>query len=132
MNNYYLKIIFNKISIITIVFCIISCTKLEKTIPNDLLNNSEKYNEIMKTIYKSDFSRFSLNQFISQEYFPKELNELLKTTKLENKVDYLIFFKNTECKQKSFELKSAGYYLLYSVYSKSSNHLVINNLLLQN
>ena len=103
-----------KYSIILILFFLLSCTKLEKTIPTDIVENEEKYNQIIETIYQSDFSRFSLNQFISKEYFPKELNKLLKTTKLENKVEYLIFFKKSDCDQKSFELKSGGYYVLYN------------------
>jgi hypothetical protein len=103
-----------KYSIILILFFLLSCTKLENTIPTDIVDNEEKYNQIIETIYQSDFSRFSLNQYISKDYFPKELNELLKTTNFENKVEYLIFFKNSDCEQKSFELKSGGYYVLYN------------------
>lgn len=99
---------------IFILFFILSCTKLENTIPTDIIDNEEKYNQIIETIYQSDFSRFSLNQFISKKYFPRELNELLKTTRLENQVEYLIFFKKSDCDQNSFELKSGGYYVLYN------------------
>jgi len=99
--------------LLILILLIISCTKLEKTIPNDIINNQEKYNQIIKTIEESDFSRFSLNQFISKEYFPSELKDLLKTTKLENKVEYLIFHKKN-CEQKSFELASDGYYIVYN------------------
>ncbi len=114
MNNYYLKIIFNKISLITIIFCIIGCTKLEKTIPNDIITNNEKYNKIVETIYKSNFSRFSLRQHISKEYFPKKLVNVLNETCLNNKIEYLILFENSNCNQNSFELISGNYNIFYN------------------
>ena len=115
MNNNYLRIILNKsILIIVILFFIISCTKLEKTVPNDIITNNEKYDKIVETIYKSNFSRFSLRQHISKEYFPKNLVKLLNKTYLNNKIEYLILFENSNCNKNSFALISGNYNIFYN------------------
>ena len=101
-------------NLIIFLFVFFGCEKFENTIPTDIMNNEEKYDKIIETIYNSDFSRFTLNQFISKQYFPKGLKESLKMTNLENRIEYLIFFKNNNCNQKSFELKSDEYYLSYN------------------
>jgi hypothetical protein len=117
MNNYDFNYL-NKIILITLFFSLVGCKKLENTIPNDILNNGKKYNQIVETIYESDFSRFSFKQFISKEYFPKKLSSLINQTELKNEVEYLILFENSNCKEYSFELVAGNYNLFYNPCSK--------------
>lgn len=118
MNNFGFNT-FCKVVLIIVFFSFASCKKLEKTIPNDILNNREKYNQIVEEIYKSDFSRFSFKQFISNEFFPKKLVRFINKTELKDKVEYLILFENSNCGKYSFELVAGNYNLFYNPCPKT-------------
>ena len=107
------KIIKNTL-FVSLLILITACTKMEKTISEDIKNDKEKYNELAETVDKCNFSRFSNGQFISKEYFPKTLNEVLKKTKLKNKVEYIVLIKSPNCEQKSFELICKRYQVMYN------------------
>ena len=80
-----------------------TCTNL-KTLTEDIKNNKEKYNELAKTVYKCDFSRFSYGQNIGNEYFPKILVDALNNTSLKDKVGCISLYKSPYCENTSFNL----------------------------
>src|SRR6187551_1007778 len=82
--------------------CTLACSNQETILLEDIRNNKEKYNVLVETINKCDFSRFSYNQNIGKKYFPNILTVALNNTKLKDKVQGLLLFKSEDCKKLSF------------------------------
>lgn len=96
-----------------IILSFSSCTSFEQKIRNEIKSDSKNYNKLVESIYQCDLSRFSYNQYISKEYFPKELNEAIDSTILGDKIEYLEISQNSDCDRFEIELISHKIHLRY-------------------
>jgi len=89
------------------IISFMSCTDYEEKIITDIKSEPESYNKLIKTINECDLSRFSYNQHIGKEYFPKILDEAINNTVLRDKVQFLVISKYSDCDQINVELISS-------------------------
>ena len=103
-----------QLTVVFMLFSTVACSHLESTIKDDIQNNNKEYTELVQTIGKCDFPRFSYGQFIAKKHFPSELVEVLSHTKLKDKIQYIILIKNADCDHVTFELLSGRYHIIFN------------------
>ncbi|WP_461641261.1 hypothetical protein [Labilibaculum euxinus] len=107
-----IKTIYKILGLLMIV-SISACSVKEQKVIVDIKSNPEIYNKITETISTCDLSRFSYNQNIGKEYFPKELNQAISETVLGDRVEYLTISKYSDCTDINFELISGKLHLRF-------------------
>ena len=103
----------NNIIGLLLILMLLGCSGFEHKVIEDIKTDISSYDTLIKTINNSDFSRFSNNQYISKEYFPKAMKGAINRTVLKNKVEYLIMRKSSDCEQIYIELVFGRLHLIY-------------------
>lgn len=95
------------------IVTLVSCTDYEQKIIKDIKSETINYDKLIKTINNCDLSRFKYNQYISKEYFPKKLVEVIDNTVLKDKVRYIIIDKEPDCDSLTIEIISGRLHVRY-------------------
>lgn len=86
-----------KLSGLFFVMIVSACSDYESQIIHDINSNFEKYNGLIESVEKCNFSTNLYGKFISKDKFPDSLNSSLIKTKLKDQVNYIVIDKKNEC-----------------------------------
>jgi hypothetical protein len=108
-----MKVRVSHIMVLMLIFILFGCSGFEEQVIKDIRTDISKYDTLISTINDCDFSRFSNNQYIGNEYFPQAMKYAINRTVLKNKVEYLLMCKGADCEQIYIELVFGKLHLLY-------------------